>query len=121
MKKRYLAGLLGASALIFYCFKPAPLAYLPPAVSVTSSSSAAPDFALHGAATSHRGISYFLWSQVSGPRVHIADSAAAVTSVSGAAPGTYVFELFATDEAGATSSAYDTVTVRYSPSFFSMR
>ncbi|HTJ12316.1 MAG TPA: hypothetical protein VL547_09840 [Dinghuibacter sp.] len=120
MKKRYLAGLLGASALIFYCFKPAPLAYMPPSVTVSSFVTDS-SVVLHGSAISQRGISFVLWSQVSGPRVRIADSAAAVTSVSGAAPGTYVFELFATDEAGATSSAYDTVTVRYNPSFFSMR
>ena len=121
MKKRYLAGLLGASALIFVCFKPSPLAYVPPHVVIDHISPSSSAITLSGRATSPRAVSFYLWSQVSGPRVHIATPAAPVTPVTGAVPGTYVFEFFATDEAGATSSAYDTVTVRYNPSFFSMR
>ncbi|TDX02307.1 PKD domain-containing protein [Dinghuibacter silviterrae] len=109
MKKLYLAGLVGASILLFYCQKSAPLAYQPPVVTVTSFSSM-----LSGRATVHPGtsLSFYLWSQVSGPRRAMIDHPSqAATSVSGLVPGTYVFELFATDNKGATGSAYDTLQV----------
>jgi hypothetical protein len=109
MKKLYLAGLVGASILLFYCQKSAPLTYQPPVVTVTASSSM-----LSGRATVHPGtsLSYYFWSQVSGPRrLTIASPREPITAVSGAVPGTYVFELFATDNKGATGSAYDTLQV----------
>ena len=125
MKKLYLSFLLGASVLLFYCQKSAPLAYLPPTVR-TAAAQAAPasSFVLSGQATPHPGASlaYYYWSQVAGPHtLVIADPGKPSTTVTGAVPGTYVFELFATDNKGATGSAYDTVTVGYNPSFFSMR
>lgn len=125
MKKLYLAGLVGASVLLFYCQKTSPLAYLPPAVT-TAARQTAPSaaFTLSGHATPHAGsvLSFYLWSQVSGPHpLAITDPSRPNTTVSGATPGTYVFELFATDDKGATGAAFDTVTVNYNPSFFSMR
>ena len=58
----------------------------------------------------------YLWSQVSGPAAStIDDPGSASTFVQGLVPGTYVFQLMATDDKGLTGVDTATVTVKPSP------
>ena len=58
----------------------------------------------------------YLWSQVSGPAAStIDDPGSASTFVEGLVPGTYVFQLMATDDKGLTGVDTATVTVKPSP------
>lgn len=57
-------------------------------------------------------ISGYVWAQVSGPAAaQIDDPGSASSTVRGLETGTYVFELMATDNKGATGTAYDTLQV----------
>jgi hypothetical protein len=71
---------------------------------------------LSGTATDADGkVVAFLWSQVSGPvNAAIVNPGSALTSVKGFEAGTYVFQLMATDNSGATG--VDTVSITVNPS-----
>jgi gliding motility-associated-like protein len=65
---------------------------------------------LNGSATDADGtIASYAWSKVSGPAATLSGQSTATLSLTGLVAGTYVFQLVATDDKGATSS--DNVTV----------
>jgi gliding motility-associated-like protein len=65
---------------------------------------------LNGSATDADGtIASYAWTKVSGPAASLSGQATATLSLTGLVAGTYVFQLIATDDKGATSS--DNVTV----------
>ncbi|MGZ4025747.1 MAG: PKD domain-containing protein [Flavisolibacter sp.] len=71
---------------------------------------------LSGSASDPDGtITAYQWTKVSGGNVSFGSPAAAATTVSGLAQGSYVFRLTATDNVGATAYADVTVTVNAAP------
>jgi PKD domain/Secretion system C-terminal sorting domain len=94
---------------------------IPPTVSAGSNQTITPptsSVSLSGSASANDGsnISSYVWTQVSGPSTAaIGSPSLASTSVSGLAPGTYIFQLSATDGLGVTGSATVQVTVNAGP------
>ena len=71
---------------------------------------------LSGSATDEDGtISSYAWTKTSGPTASITNAAAASTTVTGLAEGTYTFRLTVTDNDGATGSDEVTVIVNAAP------
>lgn len=118
-KLRATAAFLFALLLFWGCQKEIEEKNTPPTVNlgkdttITLTSPEEDSIRLSGIATDKEGsVVAYLWSEVSGPNIPVFSSAgSASTFIKGVVSGTYIFQLMATDDDGATGVKTITVTV----------